>query len=156
MAQALISNEVTLDVVHTAPLSHIAAEGSFEEMYSREVYAKMMKFDKYCSFFTCICSKVKLPTGQTDGSIPAPASLPGSANGSAQKICCGKVCLCSQSKPDDHTHGDCGHFKVVHDDHVDYLVNEVLHHQVGGICYSHGRLNLLRVEEESWEHTDSL
>lgn len=40
-----------------------------------------------------------------------------------------------------HTHGpDCGHPAVPHGDHVDYLVDGVLHHAHEGHCDSHGPL----------------
>jgi hypothetical protein len=38
-----------------------------------------------------------------------------------------------------HTHGpDCGHEKVAHDDHEDYVVGDHLHHDHAGHCHDHG------------------
>jgi hypothetical protein len=50
---------------------------------------------------------------------------------------------CATSKPvhaiHDHEHHDtCGHERVPHDDHFDYLVGDELHHQHDGHCDSHG------------------
>lgn len=43
-----------------------------------------------------------------------------------------------------HVHGPgCGHEAVPHGDHVDYLVNGVLHHPHGDHCDGHGRVELL-------------
>ena len=50
---------------------------------------------------------------------------------------------CCSSKPcsdhgKDHVHGpSCGHQAVVHDDHVDYMVNGHLHHPHDGHCDKH-------------------
>jgi hypothetical protein len=42
-----------------------------------------------------------------------------------------------------HVHGDgCGHERVPHGDHVDYLVNGHLHHAHGGHCDDHGKIEL--------------
>ncbi|MFN0170652.1 MAG: hypothetical protein ACKV22_29880 [Bryobacteraceae bacterium] len=42
-----------------------------------------------------------------------------------------------------HVHGDgCGHSKVPHGDHFDYLVMDHLHHAHDGHCDDHGRLSL--------------
>ncbi len=39
----------------------------------------------------------------------------------------------------DHVHGSgCGHEAVPHGDHVDYLVDDHLHHQHNGHCDNHG------------------
>eukprot|EP01119_Soliformovum_irregulare_P002577 TRINITY_DN12822_c0_g1_i1.p1 TRINITY_DN12822_c0_g1~~TRINITY_DN12822_c0_g1_i1.p1 ORF type:complete len:490 (-),score=53.55 TRINITY_DN12822_c0_g1_i1:128-1504(-) len=58
-----------------------------------------------------------------------------------------------------HQHGpNCGHYPIRHEDHVDYLVGNVLHHPVemeGGVwtCHDHGLLTLLPSQEEeaSWD-----
>jgi hypothetical protein len=40
-----------------------------------------------------------------------------------------------------HAHGaDCGHEAVPHGDHVDYLVDDHLHHPHEGHCDDHGTL----------------
>jgi hypothetical protein len=40
-----------------------------------------------------------------------------------------------------HVHGPaCGHARVPHDGHTDYLVSGHLHHPHGGHCDDHGRL----------------
>jgi hypothetical protein len=42
-----------------------------------------------------------------------------------------------------HVHGpDCGHERVPHDGHVDYLVTDHLHHPHAGHCDDHGRVTL--------------
>jgi hypothetical protein len=42
-----------------------------------------------------------------------------------------------------HVHGpNCGHERVPHGDHVDYLVNDHLHHPHSGHCDDHGKLRL--------------
>jgi hypothetical protein len=43
----------------------------------------------------------------------------------------------------DHTHGpNCGHERVPHGDHVDYLVQGHLHHPHDGHCDDHGKIEL--------------
>ena len=43
----------------------------------------------------------------------------------------------------DHEHGsDCGHERVPHGDHVDYLVGGHLHHPHGDHCDDHGSVQL--------------
>ena len=38
-----------------------------------------------------------------------------------------------------HIHGpDCGHTRVVHEDHFDYVVNGHLHHVHDDHCHDHG------------------
>jgi hypothetical protein len=49
---------------------------------------------------------------------------------------------CSGHKAD-HKHGEgCGHERVPHGDHVDYLVDGHLHHAHGSHCDDHGTLNV--------------
>ena len=44
-----------------------------------------------------------------------------------------------------HTHGGtCGHDAVPHGDHVDYVVNEHLHHPHDKHCDDHGAVQLAR------------
>lgn len=44
----------------------------------------------------------------------------------------------------DHVHGDnCGHEKVPHGDHVDYLVDGRLHHPHGDHCDDHGPVEVI-------------
>lgn len=45
-------------------------------------------------------------------------------------VCAETVCSCA--------HDDCGHEKIPHGDHFDYLVGGRLHHQHGGHCDDHG------------------
>lgn len=43
-----------------------------------------------------------------------------------------------------HVHGpNCGHERVPHGDHVDYLVDGRLHHPHGGHCDDHGPIDVL-------------
>jgi len=45
---------------------------------------------------------------------------------------------------EDHIHGpNCGHEKVPHGDHVDYLVDGRLHHVHGDHCDDHGPVEIL-------------
>ncbi|HEU0120144.1 MAG TPA: hypothetical protein VFQ91_06435 [Bryobacteraceae bacterium] len=49
---------------------------------------------------------------------------------------------CAAHGPD-HVHGPhCGHERVPHGDHVDYLVEGHLHHPHGGHCDNHGAVTL--------------
>jgi hypothetical protein len=48
--------------------------------------------------------------------------------------CAPVTCACN--------HDDCGHEKVPHGDHVDYLVNGRLHHRHGDHCDDHGPVTL--------------
>lgn len=49
---------------------------------------------------------------------------------------CGHDC---EGHDDGHVHStDCGHEPVLHEDHVDYLVDGHLHHQHGDHCDHHG------------------
>ncbi len=46
----------------------------------------------------------------------------------------------------DHAHvhsADCGHVRIQHGDHVDYLVNGRLHHPHNGHCDDHGLLTVV-------------
>ncbi|TNV70608.1 hypothetical protein FGO68_gene5404 [Halteria grandinella] len=46
-----------------------------------------------------------------------------------------------------HFHGpNCGHPIVLHNGHIDYLVNEVLHYPHDGHCDHHGVLNRIMVQ----------
>ncbi|CAD8060539.1 unnamed protein product [Paramecium primaurelia] len=46
-----------------------------------------------------------------------------------------------------HFHGpNCGHPIVIHNEHIDYLVNEMLHYPHDGHCDNHGILNRIRVK----------
>lgn len=55
-------------------------------------------------------------------------------NGSKSKE--GRRCLCDSAK---HVHGSgCGHLAIMHDGHIDYIVNGKLHHQNGEHCEDHG------------------
>ncbi len=47
-------------------------------------------------------------------------------------VCAETACGCS--------HGDCDHEAVPHGDHVDYLVDGLLHHHHGGHCDNHGAI----------------
>ncbi|KNC49013.1 uncharacterized protein AMSG_04756 [Thecamonas trahens ATCC 50062] len=43
--------------------------------------------------------------------------------------------------PSDHIHGpNCGHARILHDDHFDYLVDSWLHHVETGVDEFHGRV----------------
>jgi hypothetical protein len=49
---------------------------------------------------------------------------------------------CGEHEPG-HSHGpNCGHEAVPHGDHVDYLVNDHLHHPHKGHCDDHGRVSV--------------
>jgi len=41
-----------------------------------------------------------------------------------------------------HVHGpDCGHARVAHGDHFDYVVGDHLHHVTDRTCVDHGAVN---------------
>lgn len=43
-----------------------------------------------------------------------------------------------------HVHGDaCGHEKVPHGDHFDFLVGDELHHEHNGHCDNHGKVKII-------------
>lgn len=51
----------------------------------------------------------------------------------------------------EHIHGpNCGHESIVHEDHIDYLVDNLLHHAHGGHCDNHGSLQILQERGELW------
>jgi hypothetical protein len=54
-----------------------------------------------------------------------------------------------------HTHGpSCGHQAIQHSTHVDYLVDNYLHHFHGSHCDNHGALHVLNLDDkptEDWE-----
>lgn len=51
----------------------------------------------------------------------------------------------SGAHDDDHVHGPgCGHEAVPHGDHVDYLVDGVLHHPHGDHCDHHGTVEVVQ------------
>jgi hypothetical protein len=53
------------------------------------------------------------------------------------KSCCTPKHACA-GHPKGHIHGQgCGHQAIVHDDHVDYIVDGHLHHQHDGHCDLH-------------------
>jgi hypothetical protein len=53
--------------------------------------------------------------------------------------CCTKGHSCSSHEAR-HQHGPgCGHKAVMHDDHLDYLVDGHLHHAHGMHCDDHGK-----------------
>lgn len=44
-----------------------------------------------------------------------------------------------------HRHSStCGHIKVIHGDHVDFLVDGLLHHPHGTHCDNHGSLSIIK------------
>jgi len=138
-------DEKVHDHLHCGPFAHVAMEGSLEELFSKEMAKKIMKSEKYCSYLTCLCCKTK---SSLEGSIFRIMDI------DSTKTCCGKVCICDQSKPDNHIHGDCSHHTVYHQDHWDYLVRGELHHQVDGLCFIHGQLAVERTLddlESPWE-----
>jgi len=49
------------------------------------------------------------------------------------------VCLCEITKDYKHVHGPkCGHTAILHDGHIDYIVDGKLHHPDGDHCDDHG------------------
>ena len=64
--------------------------------------------------------------------------------------------LCStHNHTDCHVHKpNCGHQMIQHGEHVDYIVDNILHHFHDGHCDLHGELHMLNEDEknpESWE-----
>lgn len=63
----------------------------------------------------------------------------------------GHVCLCKITRKFRHSHGeDCGHPMVMHDGHVDYIVNGKLHHPDGGHCDDHGPICYVETISEDY------
>lgn len=51
---------------------------------------------------------------------------------------------CTAQLSDDHQHAqDCGHPKIPHGDHYDYVVDSKLHHSHGGHCDDHGTVEVV-------------
>jgi hypothetical protein len=64
-----------------------------------------------------------------------------SANGVNASACTPKHACGAHDKG--HVHGPaCGHERVPHDGHVDYLVSGHLHHPHGDHCDDHGRIEM--------------
>jgi len=66
----------------------------------------------------------------------------------------GCVPLNQLSHNDQHSHGpNCGHEPIRHVDHVDYLVDNELHHCHGTHCDKHGMLQILNFEktDQPWD-----
>jgi hypothetical protein len=57
-----------------------------------------------------------------------------------------------------HVHSEnCGHERVPHDDHFDFLVGDELHHSHDNHCDSHGRLTRRHIKQSpSSEETQPL
>lgn len=54
-------------------------------------------------------------------------------------------CLCSETISLKHSHGEgCGHPFILHDGHIDYIVDGRLHHVHGGHCDDHGPVYIIR------------
>lgn len=76
------------------------------------------------------------PDGIEEHVIPVDAAHPDGCTG---QISHGK----------EHTHGpNCGHQAVPHGDHIDYLVDGVLHHQHDKHCDHHGTLQEIKQPRE--------
>lgn len=57
-------------------------------------------------------------------------------------------CLCSETISLKHTHGEgCGHPFIIHDGHIDYIVDGRLHHVHEGHCDDHGPVYIIRDKE---------
>ncbi|EAR92944.2 C2H2-type zinc-finger protein (macronuclear) [Tetrahymena thermophila SB210] len=53
-------------------------------------------------------------------------------------------CICNETKDLKHSHGpNCGHIPIYHHGHLDYIVENQLHHPHGSHCDFHGTVNIL-------------
>lgn len=51
------------------------------------------------------------------------------------------ACFCKETKKYHHIHSlTCGHPYIIHEDHVDYIVDGYLHFPHGGHCDNHGKI----------------
>ena len=55
---------------------------------------------------------------------------------------CGHNCFCKDGLIKKHKHENCQHAKIRHQDHFDFIVNGVLHHEKLGRCFSHGEIKI--------------
>lgn len=63
----------------------------------------------------------------------------------------GHICLCHITRKFKHNHGpNCGHEAVRHDDHLDYIVDGVLHHPDGDHCDDHGPICFVETTSEDF------
>ncbi len=75
--------------------------------------------------------------GLLPGRIDCPQD--GQMRGAFTPDACIEAHVCNEHAPD-HAHGPgCGHEAISHEDHVDYLVGDHLHHPHGDHCDHHGR-----------------
>jgi len=66
------------------------------------------------------------------------------------KSCCEKTrekvssCFCKETKEYHHNHGpNCEHLRIVHNDHLDYIVDGNLHYPHEGHCDNHGQIDFI-------------
>lgn len=63
----------------------------------------------------------------------------------------GHVCICEATREYKHVHGpNCGHHAIMHDGHVDYIVNGKLHHPDGDHCDDHGPIRVVENTNEDY------
>lgn len=63
----------------------------------------------------------------------------------------GHLCLCKITRKFRHVHGDnCGHPKIVHDGHIDYIVDGKLHHHDSDHCDDHGPICFVETTSEDY------
>lgn len=55
---------------------------------------------------------------------------------------CGYECFCDKGLVKKHSHINCQHRRIWHADHFDFVVGDVLHREVLGRCYSHGKVKI--------------
>lgn len=61
----------------------------------------------------------------------------------------GHVCLCEITRKYKHVHGPkCGHPAILHDGHIDYIVDGKLHHPEGDKCHDHGPIMVIDTSNE--------
>lgn len=80
----------------------------------------------YCSMITCQCKNVNNGDG---------------CGCSGSKNCC-KQCFCKETAYMKVKHENDGSPSIWHDDHLDYIVNGVLHFQTDKLCYNHGIVSI--------------
>lgn len=80
----------------------------------------------YCSMITCQCKNVNKGNG---------------CGCSEAKKCC-KTCFCKETAYLKVDHGIEDDVPIWHIDHVDYIVEGVLHHQTEKLCFNHGVVSI--------------
>ena len=133
--KAPIREEVIENNLKIKEISHYGNYDEAEDIFSENLLRKALMTGENCSILDCCC---RASMGHDSCCGPK----------SQEKSCkCSRNCLCSETNNMIHTHGDCEHLKVFHQDHYDYLVEGALHHQTDRGCFLHGYLLAKQLED---------